>query len=130
MFDGSDPCWIPRAPVQDQSKQRMRIAQFGDGYQQRTGDGINALELRWTLTWDTKPGSDLVGMNAYLAARKGAAFPFQHPVTLVDYIVFCDEWQITWEIRRNNVRKGAPQNFGTLSAEFYEANGVTVTVLP
>ena len=37
--------------------------------------------------------------------------------------VFCDEWQVTWPLKR--VESGVREYYGTLSAEFRKANGVT-----
>lgn len=119
-FDGTDPCWIPRLPIGENPKWRLQVAQFGDGYQQRTLDGINALDRSFRLVWETRPQADLVAMDAYLAGTKGGGFDFRHPVTGQLYTVFCDEWTIDWEVRR---RGDPPQFYGTMSAEFVKANG-------
>jgi phage-related protein len=124
-FDGTDNCWIPRVPITDERQWRLRVSQFGDGYQQRILDGINALDQRWSLTWQSLADTVLFAMDDYLTARKGAAFPFKHPVSGVTYSVFCDEWQLSWELRRRG-----DVYYGSLAAEFYIANGVTVAAIP
>lgn len=126
MFDGSDPCWIPRVPITDKSDWRLRKAQFGDGYEQRILDGLNALNQTWDLEWDSRPKADLLAMDSYLTSVKGAAFTFQHPVTLINYSVFCDSWQIDWNFRRKGVDEFNPEFYGTLTAEFYRANGASI----
>ena len=129
-FDGSDECWIPRVPIAQQKDLRLRIAKFGDGYQQRILDGINALNVTFHLVWDQRPNQELLAMDAYLAAQKGAAFVFQHPMNKVEYNVFCDSWNVTWDIHRPNRKFGQPSFYGTLEADFVVAYGVTVGALP
>jgi len=123
-FDGSTPCWIPDIPITTEREWRLRIAQFGDGYQQRMLDGINALDLKWSLTFDMRPTDVLLDMDAYLQANKANAFPFKEPPSGIVYQVYCDAWQLQWgPSRRLN---GATVYYGTLAAEFVKANGVTV----
>lgn len=125
-FDGtSGPCWEPDIPLQMDQEQRLQIASFGDGYEQRMLDGINSLMVRWQVTFENRPSDMVVEMVDYLVARQGRAFPFHDPVLDATYNVFCDEWSVTWPIKR--VRSGAREYYGTLSAEFRKANGVTVT---
>jgi phage-related protein len=136
-FDNTDPCWIPDAGFAKEQSWRLRISQFGDGYQQRILDGINALDKKFTVSF-YRAQQHLVDIDNYLAGMNGSAFPFVDPITLINYSVWCDTWQITWDIKR----KRDPVTFniawyGTLSAEFNKANGITVaeiagvyTVLP
>lgn len=124
MFDGTDICWIPDTPTAKQSEQRLKIAQFGDGYQQRTLDGINALNLKWSLTWENRKESEIKAMDSYLAACQGAPFRFRDPLTQVLYWVFCDLWQTELSVERK--RSNFTERWGTLSAEFVKANGVFV----
>jgi phage-related protein len=126
-FDGSTgSCWTPDVPIQTARTPRLRIARFGDGYQQRTLDGINSLDTKWSLNFTSRPADVIAAMDNYLAARQGDAFEFLDPVTGVTTFVFCDEWQIGWEVRRP-AKGGQPAlYYGTLSAEFYTANGVAI----
>jgi phage-related protein len=121
MFDGSISCWIPDIPVKRDDEWRLRIAEFGDGYQQRTLDGINPLNRRWSLLWDMREADVINAMVAYLETRQAAAFPYLEQQTGLTYTVFCDAWQVSWELRR----KG-PVFWGSLAAEFYKANGVDI----
>lgn len=118
-FDGAIVCYIPDEPVSESDSWRMRKAQFGDGYQQRSLDGINALERDWSLTWTDRDKATILGMMTYLESLKGGAFTFKDPTTLLSWQVFCDAWSVTWDIRR---RGGI--FYGTMSADFHKANGV------
>ena len=122
-FDGSTPCWIPDIPITTEREWRLRIAQFGDGYQQRMLDGINALDLRWSLSFENKTSDVLLAMDAYLQEQEASSFPFRDPVSGILYNVFCDAWQLQWGPSRR--RDGVTTYYGSLSAEFAKANGVT-----
>lgn len=126
-FDGSTPCWIPDQPVGRNDSVRLRTAQFGDGYAQRTLDGINALDQRWTLTWENRENTIITAMVDYLVARKGNSFLFREQQTQKVYQVWCDSWQVNWTIRRRHFTGNisTPLYYGTLSAEFVRAYGVT-----
>lgn len=120
-FDGTNNCWIPDIPYTDKETWRLKKAQFGDGYQQRTLDGINALDKAWSLSWTNRKSSIVKNMMDYLANRKAAAFTFLDPATQETWTVFCDEWTVSWNIRR---RGG--HYYGTLTADFYKANGARI----
>ena len=127
-FDGSVPCWIPDIPVVARDQEvRLRVAQFGDGYAQRTLDGINALNVRWTVTWLNRPKDVIEAMVDYLIDRKGNSFLFEEPPTQDVHQVWCDSWRIDWTIRRPNKVGGVsvPIYYGTMQAEFVKAYGVT-----
>jgi phage-related protein len=119
-FDGSVPCWIPDIPNQRDDELRIRTAQFGDGYAQRVADGINYLNQTWSLTWEMREAADVNAMVNYIAAARGNAFSFKEQPTGVIYQVWCDTWHVEWMLRR----KG-PLYWGTLSAEFRRAYGIT-----
>lgn len=126
-FDGSDPCWIPSVPIAIDQQWRLRRAAFGDGYEQRILDGINALALKWSLTFPHLPSHILLDMDAYLTSMQAAAFPFTDPVTELTFSVFCDSWSISWDTKRKH--RDVDGNyifFGTLNAEFYRGNGVQI----
>jgi len=127
-FDGlDDACWLPDVPVAKEQEWRLRVAQFGDGYQQRILDGINALDTKWNVVFSNRQQALLVEMDTYLASKKGAAFNFMDPLTEIVNEVFCDNWQITLDVKRK--RDPITWNsvhYGTLSAEFVLANGVGI----
>lgn len=103
----------------------MNVAQYGDGYQQRSLDGINALDVTYSLSFDTRRQQDIDAMEAYLIAQKSKAFPFKHPVSGAIINVFCNEWEVNWELVQWDGR-GVRTVYGTLTADFIKANGVTV----
>lgn len=124
-FDGSDPAWCAAVPMGQEKAWRLRIAQFGDGYQQRMLDGINALDAKWIVAFELKPASVIADMEAYLEAAKGNPFAFRDPASGVTHRVVCDQWRVDWIVAK--VASGALVSLnGTLTAEFVRFNGVSV----
>jgi len=54
--------WCPRVNAQQEVSFRTRKAQFGDGYTQVAGDGLNTRSQTWTL--------EFTGNEAYISAIK------------------------------------------------------------
>lgn len=117
--------WCPTPPLDQKRTWRMQVAQYGDGYQQRVLDGINALDTTYSLSYETREQSVIVSMEAYLTAQKSKAFPFKHPATGAIISVFCNEWEVNWELVKWDAQ-GKRSVYGTLTADFIKANGVGV----
>jgi phage-related protein len=49
---------------------RILMADFGDGYQQRAGDGINLIRQMWSLEF-RKVDADADAIDSFLAGQKG-----------------------------------------------------------
>jgi len=126
-FDGTTPCWIPDVPLTREDSTRIRVAQFGDGYQQRTLDGINAVNTKFSLQWVNRKNDVINAMVAFFVAQKGESFLYREQQTQEVWQVVCDEWRISWDIRRRNFIGfvSVPLYYGTLSAEFKRIYGVT-----
>lgn len=91
-------------------KPRVLTAQFGDGYEQRVGDGINTRPRTWRLSFNTRTDAEIAPILAFLRARNGVeAFDWTDPDGVAGKFV-CREWQRT------------PVKFGVnnLSATFVE----------
>lgn len=117
-FDGSDNCWRPDFPTLGATRKwRQTITNYGDGYQQRLLDGINALDMSWTVIFENRPEDVIDAMTAYFESEKGSAFSFFEPTSQQTYAVFCNKWHIDWTIDRHT------GTYGTLTAEFVRANG-------
>jgi|TARA_B110000495_G_C23028839_1_gene612070 phage-related protein len=96
---------VPDKGLSRSSKPRVRVAQFGDGYQQRVADGINATEESFSVSFSNRSKAEADDINAFFVLKKGViAFNFTvpdsnsstndsagSPVTTVK--VICSEWQ-------------------------------------
>lgn len=75
------------------SKPRVRRATFGDGYTQRTADGLNTEGESWSLVW-TMSVADCDTVDAFLKARAGVeAFLWTPPREGSAKKWLCPQWQ-------------------------------------
>ena len=101
--------WIPDYGSQEQHKPRVRRVQFGDGYQQRSADGINTDPATWVLSFGNRSDAESQAIVDFLAARGGVeAFDWTPPRGSSALKWICPQWQ------------RAPTNYGswTVSATF------------
>ena len=74
--------FTPDYGAQADSVPRVRKAQFGEGYTQRSGDGLNPVLRRWALQFSNLTKVDADGLESFLRARAGVeAFEFVTPDT-------------------------------------------------
>jgi len=91
---------------------RVRKAQFGDGYQQRTGDGINTLGRVWMVRVEGYQ-AEIEAVDAFLANEAGVTSFDWTPPSGAAGKWLCSSWSVT------------PEDFAkwTLTAEFEEVFG-------
>jgi phage-related protein len=81
----ADWIWTESEGTTLEETPRVRVAQFGDGYQQRAPDGINDLVQTWTVPFDEVDDVIADEMVAFLRANRGRAFnyvPLWHTVAI------------------------------------------------
>lgn len=88
------PAITPAYGAQKTSRPRIRVAQFGDGYEQRTSFGINQNAKEWSLTWNNITEANADTIEAFLDARAadGASFDWTPPAEATSYKWVCTEW--------------------------------------
>jgi phage-related protein len=116
--------WCPSITQTRADEWRIQKIQYGDGYQQRTLDGINALSRQWDLVYDFQPEATLNEMSAYLFARKARSFNFLDRGLNQVFPVFCDKWTVTYQMATKELN-GSVTRRGSLAATFVKTNGVT-----
>lgn len=85
--------YTPDYNAQLSQKPRILTAQFGDGYAQDAGDGINIAPRSWQLTFSTRTDAEIAPILAFLRARNGIeAFNWTDPDG-VSGVFVCREWQ-------------------------------------
>lgn len=72
-----DPPVPPSEGTRKRYKPRILKAEFGDGYAQRTIDGINTMEIELQLTWEKLDPWDGDAIIAFFEARGGYE-PFEY----------------------------------------------------
>lgn len=101
LLDGTTQA-IPDRSLQQSSKPRVLTAKFGDGYEQRLADGINSIEQEFTLSFNTRPDSEIDDIVAFFDDKKGvASFDYTYPDTNAGggettVKVVCDTYDITF----------------------------------
>lgn len=53
-----------------QIQTNLLVAQFGDGYTQRTPNGINYARQQWTISWENITNADLVTIETAIASAR------------------------------------------------------------
>lgn len=76
--------WVPSYSSPRKVQVQLRRAPFGDGYEQRSGVGINNLARTWDLKFTTTPGVTAQAIISFLEANtNGQSFdwvpPFLNP---------------------------------------------------
>tara|TARA_B100001939_G_scaffold340682_1_gene349224 strand:- start:1585 stop:1926 length:342 start_codon:yes stop_codon:yes gene_type:complete len=75
------------------AKPKVRIAQFGSGYSQRTTFGLNQDPKNWSLKWEYLSPTDADTIEDFLEARGGVeAFEWTPPDDTTEYKWICREW--------------------------------------
>ena len=84
------------------SQQRVLVASFGDGYEQRIGDGINVKQDSFSISFNNRSAAEANVIAAFFDNRAGKAFTF----TVTDSAgntnlkVVCDTYNTTY-VREN-----------------------------
>ena len=83
--------------AQKTSRPKMRMTQFGDGYEQRTTFGLNQNPKEWSLTWQNITEANADTIEAFLDARAadGASFDWTPPDSATSYKWVCQQWDKT-----------------------------------
>lgn len=105
------PLRFPYAPAysaQMTEPPRIRTAQFGDGYSQRTADGINTILQKWSLRFSARAKAELVEILGFLRAHAGVT-PFEFVVPDSDWTVTGENFgtgdgvRLQWQLHRQTV---------------------------
>lgn len=77
------------------SAPKVRMAEFGSGYSQRTVFGLNQNPKLWSLTWNVSE-TDADTIEEFLDARGGAeSFGWTPVGSSTEYKWICKEWRKT-----------------------------------
>jgi phage-related protein len=79
--------------------QTVLVASFGDGYEQRVGDGINVKKDVFNLTFNNRPSSEANLIAAFFDTNAGKAFSFtvsDHASSTTTIKVVCDTYNVNY----------------------------------
>lgn len=74
---------------------RIRSVKFGDGYEQRGQDGINANPQKWTLSFSGRSTAEGVAIEAFLLAQGGVTSFTWTPPGGISSNWLCKSWTRT-----------------------------------
>lgn len=86
--------WAPQEEAAGKVRLRMNQAQYGDGYSQRAGDGINGKSQTWNLTFKGN-AARIDAIRAFLDARGGWQSFFWTPSLGVQGYYVAGEYDLT-----------------------------------
>jgi len=93
----ADWVWTESGGTALTEEPRLKVAQFGDGYEQRAADGINNLLQEWSYVASEVDDAVADDMVAFLRARNGVeAFSYVPLRQTVAIKVKCSSWTRTW----------------------------------
>lgn len=91
------PATAPDVGLSGSNKFRTLKANFGDGYKQRAGDGINTKEKKYSLSWDNLEVSEVNDIITFLDGQAGyIAFNYTLPGDSVSQKFICEDYSETW----------------------------------
>lgn len=102
--------WAPDAGASMERSPRIRSVQFGDGYEQRAPDGLNADLRKYSLTWSGRSLSEATAIETFLGNQGGTQkFDFTFPGDTTRHFV-CKSWKVVFGANGNH----------TVTAEFQQ----------
>lgn len=88
--------WIPDVGASADRAPVVNSAKFGDGYEQRTPNGLNTLPGIWNLTFSSRNYTEIDAIEAFLADRDGALnFQWTPPRSASVLLFICRKWSRT-----------------------------------
>jgi len=91
----SEFIWIPSYGAELGTEPKIREANFGDGYSQRAGLGINNIQDEWNLPFDDRSTSEMNEIKSFLRARNnGQSFRWVPYGEVEAVSVLCRKWSI------------------------------------
>lgn len=103
--------YVPNAGASEKTTPKVLSAKFGDGYEQRTADGINNIKRVWNLSF-VKTSADMANVISFLENEGGLTSFNWTPPRGAAGLWLCREWD-----------RIAEANYDTISFQFEEVFG-------
>ena len=86
--------WLPSYGAAASNEPRIKTAKFGDGYEQRSADGLNANPENWTLSFTNRDVAEIDAIDAFLDARGAVEyFLWTPPRQSTAKKFICKKWE-------------------------------------
>ena len=95
--------WIPSYSPTISTEPTVKSVRFGDGYEQRTPEGLSTRLLKVALTFDKRSEKETTAISHFLHERGGAeAFAYLPPSPYSSMKKFiCRKWDVTMNFENN-----------------------------
>ena len=116
-MSGASFTWIPDFAAKMTHKPNVRVARFGDGYEQRVQFGINADLQVWDVTFRDRSDAEAGAIDAFLATAGALqSFAWQPPGAAAVLKFVCRQWSKS--PTHGQGTQGAPAFLWTITGKF------------
>jgi phage-related protein len=109
-----DWTYVPDRGLKKSSQPRIRETRFGDGYTQRSQDGINYMNEAWDLTFNNRTFTDISAMLSFLETKGGGVAFTWTPPGGAEVKVICRDWSVD-TIQHTGTNS---ESYGSLATRF------------
>lgn len=88
--------FVPNYGMSKSTQPRVNVAKFGDGYEQRTPNGINTMLSKYDLKFELSD-AELSTVITFLESKGGATAFTWVPPGESQILVVCREWSVSYE---------------------------------
>ena len=89
--------WTPDEGASPDKTPRLRVAAFGEGYEQASPDGVNSIMPHWSLSFSGRSFAEIRSIDAFLEAQGGyVTFDWIPPGESVTKKFRCKTWKPVW----------------------------------
>lgn len=109
----SDFTYQPSYGASRKRKPRALVAAFGDGYEQRVGDGVNVDLVEWELVFQNRNATDADAIEAFFALKAAVTAFTWTPSGGSEITVVCRQWSRSYaEAGKNTITATFEQVLG------------------
>lgn len=91
----ADFAWDADYNASKKASPKVKVVQFGDGYEQRQAFGLNSNLKVWTLTFNQRSESEGDAIDAFLEDKGGVTAFEWTPPGESESVFVCREWTLT-----------------------------------
>lgn len=84
---------VPDQGASPEIRTRTKKMSFGDGYEQRSGDGLNSVKEIWSLNWSGRTKAEIEAICNFLAAELGVTYFLWTSPRGTQIKVKCESWK-------------------------------------
>jgi len=107
----SDFNFVPSWGSDQDVEPKVLSARFGDGYEQRVGDGINTMSMVWNLKFEDISSADADTITEFFRTKAGVTYFTWTPPGIAEAKFICRKWKRSYPNFRHTVTATLEQVF-------------------